>query len=183
MTAPRSCNQWASRLALTHRNERLPRRAPAVRLLLCLGAVFCCLPLSIRARDWSNDRVVGEAVTIATASLPDPAQDGLALRSCAVLRYTRRPNLWAVCFVPFGYLPLSFSVSVECQTTVLATSPAGHREFSATAQASRTVWGRAPNPERPTQDLDYEAMESESRKGAAALVAGQISTWLKHEGS
>jgi hypothetical protein len=64
---------------------------------------------------------------------------------------------------------------------VLASSPAGSREFSATAQASRTVWGRAPNPERPTQDLDYEAMESESRRKAAQIAAGQVAAWLKHE--
>jgi len=183
MTAPRSFKLWASRLALGHKYERLSWRTPAVRLLFSLVVACSCLPLSIQARDWSNDGIVNEAVSGALVNVPKPAQDTLTLRSCAVLRYTRRPNLWAVCFVPFGYLPLSFSVSVECQTTVLATSPAGHREFSATAQASRTVWGRAPNPERPTQDLDYEAMESESRKGAAALVAGQISTWLKHEGS
>ena len=177
----RLCKQWASRLALAHNNERLTQHAPVVRLLLCLGAVFCCLPSSILARDWSNDRIVSEAVGIPMASLPDTAQDGLTLRSRVVLRYTRRPNLWAACFVPVGYLPLSFRVSVECRTVVLASSPSGSREFSATAQASRTVWGRAPNPERPTQDPDYEAMESESRRKAAQSVAGQVEVWLKHE--
>ena len=161
---------------------RLTHSVPTVRLIWSLGGLVWCLTTGAQAHDWSNDRVFSEAIGPTLESLPKPAQQALKLYSQVLLRYSRMPNWWSICLIPVGYLPLSFRVSVECQMTILVSSPTGIRRFSAAVKTKRIVWGQAPNPARPTQDQNYESMEAEARKTAARLVADQVAAWLKHEG-
>jgi hypothetical protein len=159
---------------------RLAASRPAAFLFLvaCLSSISA---VATATEPRTHDPIVDEALSPVFGQLPPAKAAGVCVKSHNEFLYRRKPNWWAACLVPVGYLPLSFRIRVECRTRVSLETPTRKREFAVSSTCSRTVWGRAPNASRPARDLDFEQLERDARAQAAKRLATEIREWMRND--
>lgn len=164
--------------------DMLSLRLAASRPVAFLYLVACLSSISAVAtatEPLTRDPIVDKALSPVFDQLPPAKAGGVRVKSHNELLYRRKPNWWAACLVPVGYLPLSFRIRVECRMRVSLETSTRKREFAVSSTCSRTVWGRAPNASSPAQDFDFKQMESGVRAQAAKRLAPEIAEWMRND--
>jgi hypothetical protein len=153
------------------------------RLLIIFGVIIiyceCLAETSDTGQVFTNDNVLAYEISYQILKHPSITDiSSLKIKSQTTITYIRKFNYWALLAIPFGYLPISFAISVEYDLICSVSFRKNNKIFRITKIVDDVVFGAAPDPYKANIDLYYEALYIDARNNSSREMANLIHKWL-----